>query len=79
MSKIFSLPPRKDGKDHQGEQIINNRYRFVDGRLEVSDDTAKKIEPILCRFYSCTVEDVPVVAKEEKIDEASLKASQTKK
>lgn len=80
MAKIFHLPPRKDEKPHKGEHIINNRYRFVDGQLNVSEDIANRIAPVLTRFYGCRIEDAPVAAKDEtKKNEASLSADQTKK
>jgi hypothetical protein len=48
---IFTLPSAPDG-----EFILNNRYRFIDKKLETDVDTAKLIELILVPYYGCTVE-----------------------
>ena len=37
--------------------LINNRYDFVDGELTVSKNDATLIEPILCGYYGCVLED----------------------
>lgn len=80
MARIFILPADKDGKLPQGEKIINKRYRFVDGKLEVDEDTAQKIHPVLVGYFGCKVENAPEPAEQKaEVDQASLAASNTKK
>lgn len=47
----FILP---EGAAKKGKQQVSN-YVFTNGELEVDDETASKLEPILCRFYGCTM------------------------
>jgi len=75
---IFTLPSATDG-----EYILNNHYRFVDKKLEVDVDTAKKIETILVSYYGCTVEwindnDSPVKASGEKPTLAKTETAKSK-
>lgn len=45
------------GDSARATVLINNRYDFVDGELTVSKNDATLIEPILCGYYGCVLED----------------------
>ena len=52
------MPKFKLTGDNAGATVlINNRYDFVDGELTVSKNDATLIEPILCGYYGCVLED----------------------
>lgn len=52
------MPKFKLTGDSAGATVlINNRYDFVDGELTVSKNDATLIEPILCGYYGCVLED----------------------
>lgn len=72
---LFKLP---EAHAKKGEQIINHRYRFVDGSLEVDEVTGRLIEPILTGYYGATLTIKEAeVAKVEKAD-GSLATAATK-
>lgn len=52
--------------------ILNDRYSFVKGEMPVTDDEAVKIEPILCGFHACTLEDVEDSQDEKEVEPSSL-------
>ena len=73
----FELTGELEGKT----TTINDRYAFVDGTLTVDDDTASKLEPILCAYYACEkVVEVPAppVDGDGSPADASLKVGATK-
>ena len=52
------MPKFKLTGDSAGATVlINNRYDFVDGELSVSKHDAQLLEPILCGYYGCVLED----------------------
>lgn len=65
---------------HKGKSLLlNNRYEFKDGVLTTDAETAEKIAPILCGYYSCERKKLEVIEeKEEKKDPSSLKKGDTK-
>lgn len=66
----------------KGEQLIANRYMFIDGVFTCSDDDAVGIEPILTIYHDCDVEKVAAVVEAEiELDQnadTTLKAEVTK-
>lgn len=45
-------------RKNKGLEIVAGKYQFIDGMMPVSDTDARLLEPILCRYYGCTIEDV---------------------
>lgn len=43
--------------DVQGTKVINDRYVFEDGVMIVPKAHVPLLEPILCAYYGCTVEE----------------------
>lgn len=78
MAKIFYLPEGV-GPD-KGQYIVNDRYLFEDGQMVVqSNEDAARMEPILCGFFGCEVEDVePAKGEAKEAEQPSLSAAQTK-
>jgi len=76
MEEFVLVGPNKDKT-----MVINGRYEFKDGVLQVADrDMADKLEPILCGYFSCKRRTVKAEAKaDEKRDANSLSAESTKK
>lgn len=62
--------------------VINDRYAFIDGEMNVSNSDAKKLERILCRFHGCElVEDAKAseeVAETVEPAKPTLAAAATK-
>lgn len=63
--------------EKKGAVVVAN-HLFENGELVVNDDEAKKLEPILCRFYGCKMEKLVEAAAEAEDAEPSLASSQTK-
>ena len=67
---------------HCGKTMtLLDRYQFINGVMTVSNEEAKKMAPMLVRFYECTVEfDTVSVNSELKESESdgSLTVSATK-
>ena len=63
-----------------GTVIINDRYRFVDGVMPVSQADAPMIARILCEYHGCKlVDDEEVAGEDSKVAESgSLAADITK-
>ena len=57
--------------------LINNRYDFVDGELTVSKNDATLIEPILCGYYGCVLEDTDEAEEIKEPASTSLEKSVT--
>lgn len=56
---------------------INDRYHFVDGELTVSKHDAQLLEPILCGYYGCVLEDTDVVEEVKEPASTSLEKTVT--
>lgn len=56
-------------------------YRFVNGRIRVSDEDAAKMAPQFVNFYSCTIEQVdePAVEGANEGGDGALTVDSTKK
>lgn len=55
MAKVFICTGKREGRN----QIIADRYKFVDGVMVINDDDeAKVLTPILCGFYACKIMDL---------------------
>lgn len=52
MGKIFVT-----NRANKGLEVVAGKYQFLNGEFPASDEDAEKLEPILCRFYGCTIED----------------------
>lgn len=78
MSKFvrFSLTGEQEGKS----LVINDRYAFVNGVLEVNEADGALMKTILCEYYACKM-DVIDTSVEQKIEspDASLAKSVTAK
>ena len=63
-----------------GTVIINDRYRFVDGVMPVSQADAPMIARILCEYHGCElVDDEEVAGEDSKVAESgSLAVDVTK-
>lgn len=48
----FTLPK---GAAKKGMQQVGGKYNFKNGAMTVTEDLARKIKPILTRFYGCSV------------------------
>lgn len=75
MSKMFVT-----NRANKGLEIVAGKYQFFDGMMQVSDSDAELLEPILVRYYGCTLEDADSKAlksAKENVD-PSLIASQTR-
>lgn len=75
MAKIFVT-----NRANKGLEIVAGKYQFIDGVMPASDQDAALLEPILCRFYGCTLEDGDSAEYEKAKDrmDPALLASQTK-
>lgn len=71
--KKFILP-----ENYPSRTILN--HSFQDGVLFASDEDAKKMEKVLCRYYGVKMEDVPEDGSTsvEGADDGSLTVSNTK-
>ena len=64
------MPKFKLTGDNAGESLVlNDRYQFVDGEMVVSKASAELLEPILCGYYACVLE------QDETIEEVAAPAS----
>jgi len=54
----------------KGLHQVGGKYTFKDGKMTVSEEVARKIKPILTRFYGCTVSQA-VQTKDEVNAEAT--------
>lgn len=66
---IFTLPGTRDDYPGEGPVVINNRYVFVDGELQASEEDGVKLEPVLCAYYGCSLswrDDTPAVEFSEQ-------------
>lgn len=73
---VFSLPKTEKNRN----QIINNRYKFVDGEMVIhNQQDADSIARILCPYYACTMKMVQEADAAPAGDsETTLAASATK-
>lgn len=83
MSKFtFTLPKAATKKaNKEGVTLVAGKYNFKDGELTVDEATARKIKPILTRFYGCKVSkaaDAESADRDESDDDSSLSKSSTK-
>ncbi len=71
--KKFILP-----ENHQGNTLLG--HVFTDGVLFASDDDAKKLEKVLCRYYGVRMESVEAAdsGSEELEPNPSLSVTSTK-
>lgn len=67
-----------NGPDKGETKVVNHRYSFTDGVMECTDGDAEKIQPILCGYFGCVMEDIPEEIDDTPKGDGSLSKEVTK-